>query len=179
MVTVAELKHKRLAKMIVKTGDKIQAYRRVYPDCKDDNTAKSSVSRAMSNNPQIALDIKEMLAIQGMDVHNLNKRLKKKLDAKKLLVTPQGKEYSIDDNSIQMRALENGYKLNGYLNQNTTIDNRSVNITNAPNIEIERLDSVVSKLTEISLTLQDNTGNQTGEVETVEVNRPKDRKNDA
>jgi hypothetical protein len=177
-MTTTKIKHKLLSEAIVKhKGDKVTAYRTIYPKCTSDESARAAVSRALTNNPSIKEGIIAVMERQGITEDRLAGKLSEFLVATKDVVTGKGQVVSCRDVSTQMEAVKTGLRLHGYLSTGTNIDNRSVTVNNTiDDVQTDKLASVVEALTAMNAQLVDDTDAQTGRLEDVESIRPVEEK---
>jgi len=101
-----------------------KVYRQIYGE---DGKMVNKVKDALSDE-DIKGGIKERLKSDGITLQGLNRRLKDKLVAKKIIYyDPKLSKDIVDDNMAQLDAIKTGYKLLGALkDKDTYIDNRQV-----------------------------------------------------
>jgi hypothetical protein len=116
--------------------NKDNIYKEVY------NTNRSK-AMATINSPEIKQGIQDVLKRDGITLHKLNKKLKERLESKKVIYyDPKLKKDVVPDNDAQLDALKTGYKLLGALkDKDTIIDNRQVTFTG----DIDRLIEVMNE----------------------------------
>jgi hypothetical protein len=122
--------------------DNKQAYHLSYPKANESTCEVNSTK--LLNNPVIQSRISQLLDRQGLSDTELNLRLKKLSQAKKVLIN-KGKLIEVEDNSIQLESIKTAYKLHGYLSNtesSTYEDNRSINISLSSE-ELTRLEGIV------------------------------------
>jgi hypothetical protein len=178
-MTTTTIKHKLLSEAIVKhKGDKVTAYRTIYPKCTSDESARAAVSRALTNNPSIKEGIIAVMERQGITEDSLTGKLSEFLDATKDVVTGKGEVVSCRDVSTQMEAVKTGLRLHGHLGtgNNTNVDARSVTINQVSDVQTEQLASVVESLKSMNAQLVGDSDAQTGKIEDVEGIRPVEEK---
>jgi hypothetical protein len=173
-MTSTSIKHKLLSEAIVKhNGDKVTAYRKIYPSCSSDESARVAVSRAMQNNPSIKEGILAVLDRQGITEDKLTGKLASMLEATKDIVTGKGEVVVCRDNTSQLVAMQTGLKLHGHLgNGGTNIDARSVTINQVADVKVEALASIVADLKAMRTRSEADSGGQSGDVNSVESIRP-------
>ena len=110
--------------MIANGLDKHKAYKIAY-------NCKTSKARSVMNEPDIVEGLQDRFKADGITIRRLNKRLKDKLEAKKVVYHKVNMiAEKVDDNEAQMDAIKTGYKLLGALKDNQPIiDNRQVTFT--------------------------------------------------
>jgi hypothetical protein len=168
----AELNKIEFAKHLVKNGgSKVKAYQSTFPDAKE-STALSNAHQYANND--IIKDTVASILVSG-DVTNerLGIKLSKMLDIDKEYYDQAGHLRCVRDNQTQMQALRTILQLKGHLGTGgTNIDARSVTLNQVADVQVSQLASIVSDLKAMRERSAQDTGGQSGNVDSVESIRP-------
>ena len=108
------------------------------------------------NTPGVEKRINELLNEQGMGLTYTNKKLKRLVDAEKVIVVDKS-TMKVQDNSTRMEAVKTLYKLHGVLkDSDVKIDNRQITFSG----DTEKLQQVADEIRKLNeqLSLDDSEG---------------------
>jgi len=154
------IKHEIFCNNVIKEkGNLVKAYSNTYPDSKY-NTARSSASTLVQTIPTIKPRIHELLEQdKGTSPTAVKQALVRSLVATKPIVTKQGIAGYVPDNQVQASTAQ--FLAKGYGFGNDTIQPQAnVSI----HIDLDRLGSIVDKLTVISNKIKDIPIERSGEI---------------
>ena len=170
MPLLANKRHEKLARLVVKGSTKFDAYRKVYPDSSQ-STAYSNAYQ-VANRPEVANRIDELLEeIPEASIDNVVKSVSKQLKAKKeLIYNTKGDSKFVSDNVAISNAQEKLLKLHqapGFSSNNVSITDNSQHTLNIGTADIERLASILKDLKSIGNYIEQKP-EQSGEVIDIE-----------
>ena len=177
MPALTNVKHEKIAKALVRSnGNQTEALQQVIPSIKRDS-ASVAATRILQAHPEIHDRAAELMNAQGGNLAYFNEKL---LDSianprKDVVNVKTGELISIRDSSLQLRALELGYRIHGAIKDGASVNINSGNVQNnvalGLSVDADRLDGILQDIKGVRAEMRRNAHGeaQDGEIRTIDA----------
>ena len=141
-------KHREFGKNLVKhEGNATRAYMETYPEAQYRSAGKCA-NRLLQTHPQILAEVRHELDKRGITYSMLAKKLKEKLESKKVIeICGQVKE--VPDHNAQLKAVDLSLKAHGVYSEGNTDNSVNINFQQNQQIIFEKLDERLKEVAKI------------------------------